>query len=83
MVGYGYDYPVHHALGPRTRFAFMPAGSLGNLGALGEKIPRHSRHNDIFLRTGLGLCRPRRPINMLETPRAPIEEMVRFVGFSD
>ena len=36
-----------------------------------------------FCGLALGYADPDAPINMLETPRAPIEEMVRFVGFTD
>ena len=36
-----------------------------------------------FCGLALGYADPDAPINMLKTPRAPIEEMVRFVGFSD
>ncbi|MAK12030.1 MAG: nitroreductase [Rhizobiales bacterium TMED83] len=36
-----------------------------------------------FCGLALGYADPDAPINTLETPRAPIDEMVRFVGFSD
>ena len=36
-----------------------------------------------FCGLALGYADPDAPINALETPRAPIDEMVRFVGFSD
>ena len=72
----------HDAVGSRAWSAHLPARGMGHLGADGQRIFGHSRQPYFLCGLALGYADSDASVNSLESPRAPMDEVVTYLFLS-